>query len=72
MERGDQEWMDLARAFRALTDGDPGPYHSLPEKLKQTRVGFLCGEYLATRDRELLEWAGQHLTGKKAWRGDLL
>lgn len=62
-----QDWNALATAFFALAHGSRSEYDALPDVLRDSQVGKLCGLYLENRDPELLDKAGLLLTGSRDW-----
>lgn len=62
-----REWKALASAFFALAHGSRSEYDALPDVLRDSQVGKLCGLYLDNRDPELLDQAGFILTGSRNW-----
>lgn len=54
-------------AFFALAHGSRSEFEALPEPLRESPAGRLCGLYLENGDPDLLEQAGLLLTGSRDW-----
>lgn len=67
MEKGDDDWRKLTSAFYSLAHNDPREFNALEPRLKDTKVGRLCTDYIRTKDHEFIEKAGYLLTGTKQW-----